>query len=80
MKRLWIVGKINSENHKEWEFVGVFDKKEKALKACKDDKYFVGPVMLNESCDNGTISWPEAYYPFRYYELANGLKVPISRG
>ena len=60
---LWIVGKVNKENHKEWEFQGVFDRKDMAEDACRDDRYFIGPAKLNEAIQDKPRIWPGAYYP-----------------
>jgi len=66
--KVWIVGKINLENRFEWAFQGVFDSEEKAVEACKDERYFVGPVTMNIDLDDiipgdKNIDWPDAYYP-----------------
>lgn len=60
---LWVVGKANRLNRKEWEFQGVFDQKSMAENACKDDRHFVGPVNLNEMIPDEPRIWPGAYYP-----------------
>ena len=66
--KVWIVGKINPENNLEWEFNGVFDSEEKAVSACKDKRYFVGPATINIDIDDivpgdKSIDWPNSYYP-----------------
>lgn len=63
--KLWIVGKTLNPDESEdrWEFFGVFDSEEKAVKACKDANYFVGPVELNEELPSEAIPWPNSYYP-----------------
>lgn len=65
MIRLWLVGKVNSENYKEWEFQGVFITKARAVAACKDEFYFVGVLTLNEALPYESEDWPGAYYPMR---------------
>jgi len=36
-KTLWLVGKHrNNPDNEEWEFGGIFDSEEKALKACRN--------------------------------------------
>lgn len=68
MNKLWIVGK-NIENIREgvvaWEFQGVFDTKEKAVKACWEDSYFIGPAFLNETLSDDLEVWPGCWYPHR---------------
>ena len=63
--KLYVVGKVLNPDECEdkWEFFGVFDSEEKAVKACKDANYFVGPVELNEELSSEPISWPNSYYP-----------------
>jgi len=63
--KLFIVGKINPENHKEWIFQGVFDSKDKASQVCRDENYFIGPAVLNESLPHDDTDWPGAFYPER---------------
>lgn len=58
---LWIVGEWKDDG--PWEIAGVFDSKEKAVAACLNDCYFIGPVILNEALTAETVIWPGAYYP-----------------
>ena len=60
---LFIVGKVTSENGKEWEICGVFDSEEKALIECKDYRYCIGEGELNKPFPDETVEWPGAYYP-----------------
>ena len=63
--KLWVVGKVNKKNHRQWEFQGVFDDMGVAEDTCKDESWFVGPVTLNQVIPDETIVWPGAcYYPF----------------
>jgi len=62
-RRVWIVGRVNSENIREWEFQGVFDDKDKAIAACKGPDWFVGPAVLNRVVSEESQPWPGAYYP-----------------
>lgn len=63
--QLYIVGKkrVEDDSDKAWDFQGVFDCPVKALAACRDRFYFVGPAILNESLPDETAEWPCAYYP-----------------
>lgn len=61
--KLWIIGKVNKLNHKQWEFQGVFDDEPVAAALCVDETWFVGPVYLNERAPLETTVWPGAYYP-----------------
>lgn len=66
MNELFIVGKINPSNYKEWVFQGIFDSKDKAIGACKDENYFIGPAILNESLSHDDVDWLGAFYPLRH--------------
>ena len=61
---LWIVGQKKDGNLWSWGFEGVFDSEEKAIKACKDDDFFIAPTPLNYSQPDAAI-WLGAYYPLR---------------
>jgi len=58
---LWIVGQWLPDL--AWEMMGVFHSEELAEAACKDDTYFVGPLILNEVAPDERTPWPGAYYP-----------------
>jgi len=60
---LWICGQIFSEDGHTWDFQGVFSTEEKAKAACKNDSYFIGPVVLDEEISEETIEWEGCYYP-----------------
>ena len=62
---LFIVGKHIAETDKGgvWEFQGVFDSEDKAVKACIKEHYFVGPAKLNDIWPDESVKWPGAYYP-----------------
>jgi hypothetical protein len=63
---LWIVGKnIDPDDLRGvWEFIGVFDSKEKAIEACIKPEYFTGPAILNDALpDERQPEWPGAFYP-----------------
>lgn len=62
--KLWICGqRLNYDDNKEWEFVGVYETEQLAIDACSTDLFFVGPVELNVSFPDETVEWPGAYYP-----------------
>jgi hypothetical protein len=58
----YIVGRFKNFPD-QWEFQGVFDDKQKAVEACRDCTYFIGPVRLNEKLPDEMKEWPGAYYP-----------------
>lgn len=62
--KLWIVGRVlRFEPFIEWDYQGVYDTEEKAIAACSDVSYFVGPTELNNPIPHETTAWPNAYYP-----------------
>jgi hypothetical protein len=65
---LYVVGKVFGMSQvgylkNNWSFEGVFDSRDKAINACKNNTYFIGPVKLNEVLNERIIEWPNAYYP-----------------
>ncbi len=62
---LWIVGKIDRNDYRKWEFQGIYDHQQKAVSKCSDWRYFVGPVVVNRDVPIATTSWPGSYYPNR---------------
>ena len=64
--KLWIVGQYRWDSKKEkyderWEVQGVFDSKAKAVKACKNPAYFVGPIKLNKEYPAKHVDWNIVY-------------------
>lgn len=64
-KTAWVCGKnIHESSHGiVWELQGVFMTEESAKKACRDEKYFIGPIEVDTPVSNETISWDGCYYP-----------------
>lgn len=58
--KLYIVGQSKGDS---WEFQGVFSTEKKALKACRNRTYFIGPIKLDKSLPAETCDWKDAYYP-----------------
>jgi len=54
--QLWLVGQVRDNG--PWEVQGIFDSHEKAMAACKNNNYFIGPLKLNEEITDMTMSWP----------------------
>ena len=63
MVTLWIVGRRFRDSDKQWEVMGVFDAREKAVAACRRDLDWVGPIKLNECLSDESIRWPGGFYP-----------------
>lgn len=60
--QLWVCG-LCTNFPNSWELVGVFSTKQKAIDACENEHYFIGPVLLNEEIKQHALRWPGAYYP-----------------
>ena len=62
---VWIVGKLVKEHDEgiEWEFQGVFSKKELAISACVDDLFFIGPAEIDKELPLVQTDWIGCYYP-----------------
>jgi hypothetical protein len=73
----WVVGFIKDDPKKEentWSVVGVYDSEEKAAKVCTTENHFVGPLVINETNDDGDFDfsdvdkspWPGMWFPFNF--------------
>ena len=67
MNELWIVGqhKHTTNSGLVWEFQGVFDSEEKAIAACRNERYWVAEVELNKEICDEPQKFKNAYYPFK---------------
>lgn len=64
--KLWICGQLRGKwkpNGSIWEFQGVFSTKPKAIKACRNSKYFIFSAKLDEELPDETLYPPDAVYP-----------------
>ena len=59
---VFIVGKVDTEDEKRWEFCGVFSTVKNAQAACKTDDYFIGPSVIDELIPDKPTVWPGAIY------------------
>jgi len=59
-KELYIVGKVVNNN---WEFAGIFEKEDVAVKNCFANNYFVARVYLNREVPIESQDFEYAYYP-----------------
>ena len=68
-ENLWLVGRFISihDDGTCWEWIGIFDTEWRAVDACQDETYFIGPAKLNESLPYETVDWPGCYYPKSNY-------------
>lgn len=73
MDNLWLVGRAFEDVLRQWEFMGIFDSKEKAIAACTDWYDFVGgPVILNKRLPDETVEWATSFYPVAQPERTDG--------
>jgi len=67
MEQLYVVGQNKGRSEKEgkviWEFQGIFDDENKAIKACKLSNYFYFPIELNKELPDETFVAPNVIYP-----------------
>lgn len=64
--KLWVCGKVRraySERSVVWDIIGIFDSETQAVKTCKTEKHFVGPVPLNKNLGEKGVRWPGVYFP-----------------
>lgn len=62
---VWVCGQLlgDGSDAKRWEFQGVFLTQQEAVDACRDWKYFIGPVRVGRAIDHESTEWDGAYYP-----------------
>ena len=66
---VYVVGRLEPYGDKVLlEVDGVFDDYDRAVKACKTKRHFIGPVPLNETLPKEGIAWPGMHYPNRREE------------
>ena len=64
--KLWLCGQLKgkwSPKGSKWEFQGIFSNKKKAVKACKNENYFIFPIKLDQELPVETVIPSEYYYP-----------------
>lgn len=61
----WLVGQVRSGEFPNmvWEFQGIFDSEQKAKEACRNDQYFVAPVVLNGKIPDESAIFPDSFHP-----------------
>lgn len=73
-KLVWVMGRVDPDEHMKWSLCGVFHSKEEAEGYCLHSNEFVGPVQTGKFVDD-EIPWPDAYYPRKTARMA----VPVDR-
>jgi len=64
--KVWLVGKGTAVTKIEdggIEIVGIFSSEEKAINACRDEMYWIGPLQMDEVAPEKSTAWTGAYYP-----------------
>lgn len=67
ISKVWICGQARLKADytvRTWEIVGVFSSQEKAIQACRDMDYFVGPMIMNQAMPHEPTEWEGSFYPF----------------
>lgn len=62
IERVFVVGKA-LDDPGAWELQGVFTSEERAVAACLNWRYFVGPLKIDKEISDKTMQWDGAYYP-----------------
>ena len=81
--KLWIVGQFVAEVEHSgqsrvlWEFAGVFDTKEAAIAACRNETYSISEAILNETVPEETHAFPVCWYP--HIEEEPAAQVPSNQ-
>jgi len=62
--KVYCVGQLLSKRKRtNWQIIGVFSIKEKALEVCRTENHFIGPLTLDHDLGDNLVSWEGAYYP-----------------
>lgn len=68
---LFMVGQFRAESAEGivWDFQGVFDTYEKARAACRNERYCVTPITLNQEFPDEAMEAEGTHYPVPQQEL-----------
>ena len=47
----------------EFEITGIYDSEQKAIEACRNDRYVIAPIELNYTFPEERVEIPGSYYP-----------------
>lgn len=64
--KLWICGQLRSYSKAKgsvWDFQGAFSTKKKAEKACRNEKYFIFSVKVDQELSDTQVDAKDAVYP-----------------
>lgn len=59
---VWVVGR-SPGGLSPWEVQGIYTDEQRAIEACTEMNFFVGPVELDAAFPVETVTWPGCYYP-----------------
>jgi hypothetical protein len=65
MGKLFLVGQNINYETGLWDFSGVFDNKELAINACRNENYWVAEIELNQQLSHERVDFKFAFYPKR---------------
>lgn len=71
--QVWIAGQLafrDDNTCEQWQLIGVFDSRDKAIAACKKSLHFIATMMLNEI-------GPEEATEFPGLEFPHGNPIPL---
>lgn len=62
---LWVVGEYIDETERGavWDIRGIFDDGAMAIAACRNERWFVGPVAMNKILPPHPDVWEGCWYP-----------------
>ena len=66
--RVWVVGRLSPDSAWKWQLQGIFITKKAAMKACKDESWFIGPLDINKPLPTEEQDWEGCYYPLAFYD------------
>lgn len=72
---VYVVGLVLNYVDKSWSIVGVFTTEKEAIKNCKSEDHFVGPMPLDKAFHKPSEEWKGAWYP----KLENKPSYEVSR-
>jgi hypothetical protein len=62
---VYVVGRFFGllDSNAAWEIIGIFDDEDEAVRQCRNEDDFVGPIELNKVNHKEKEPWPGCYYP-----------------
>jgi hypothetical protein len=62
---LWLSGQHRGERDDGcvWDFQGIFTTRERAVHACRNENYFIAPILVDYAVPDASVPFSDAYYP-----------------